>query len=149
MLLGQGEPHHLQPRVCPGALSTEYTRLANPNLKPPSRWRGRAQLQSHCSGVSASPVTSPRCGGGTQEGQLGLEPPSDAGPPALGCRHGSTPPHTPSSLHQPGLGATVTSPESTTWTRYTLHACCLRSSTRPPVHGSVTDQCMDQQHVDQ
>lgn len=59
VLLGQGQPLRLQPRFCPVALSTAYTRLASPDLKPPSRWRGCVQLQSHCSGVSASPVTSP------------------------------------------------------------------------------------------
>lgn len=59
VLLGQGQPLRLQPGVCPVALSAAYTRLASPDLKPPSRWRGCVQLQSHCSGVSASPVTSP------------------------------------------------------------------------------------------
>ena len=44
--MGQRQPHHLHPRFCPVALSTEHTCLANPNLKPPSRWRGRVQLVS-------------------------------------------------------------------------------------------------------
>lgn len=130
---------HLHPRFCPVALSTEHTRLANPNLKPPSRWRGRVQLVSLL-GSLGLPVTSPECRGAPGRGGWALGLHLMLAHPLLGAGMGAPPP-TPSSLHQPGLGATVTSPESTTWTRCALHACCLSPSTRPPVRGSVPDSC--------
>ena len=83
---------HLHPRFCPVALSTEHTRLANPNLKPPSRWRGRVQLVSLL-GSLGLPVTSPECRGAPGRGGWALGLHLMLAHPLLGAGMGAPPPN--------------------------------------------------------